>query len=213
MSTALAILVGVLTGLVASVVFWLILAKALRPKVRLCPTMSQFFLPDDVVPRCQIKFVNYRRRPAVDIRLDVSYRLPDLIRQGSTEVLRASKFDRPWLDGHTTHRHTIRPNQIEASQIAHYPPHFRKEIGDRIAGTANSDLVTFLQCCPGSQLDVTVSAVDSFSGSFGVDRRIYEIDDIVTGRHGPAMSCEHTGVLHEQRGILATQGRGADDHT
>lgn len=180
MTVALSITVGVATGITSSALFWLLQAKALRPKIRLEPVMSRHRLPHDTVDRCQVKYVNRRRRPAFDLRFTVRFRMPGLVREGSIEWLLCLSESIPWVAGRSYRRHTIRPNQMPEAMIARYGKYMPTWVTQTISTGGDIDLVTFLNLCPGSSIEVTVYASDSFSGATGVERKVYTVNEIVT---------------------------------
>jgi len=123
--------------------------------------------------------------------------MPDLIRTGSVEIMRGLVVNQPWLKGHSNSRHRIHPNQIEPKQLADFGSYFPDDLSDRLTEDGDLDLIEFLESCPRARVNVTVFAVDSFSGSLGVDRRDYRLSDIEDGRFNKGMTCEHSGILHE----------------
>ncbi len=81
------LIVGALVGIATSIVSWLMIVHALRPKIRVSNFISRSYGHDDEL-EFRIKLQNGRRwRSAVDLRLDAYVWLPGYRRPTSNELI------------------------------------------------------------------------------------------------------------------------------
>src|SRR5215467_14380656 len=141
MTLAVGIITGVLTGVASAALFWWWQAKLMRPKLLLCRTIAYYRLAQDKADRYQIKIMNGRRRPAVDLRVTVSIHLPGLLRHGSVEILLINKFESPFLDKAITYG--IQPSHMPQDTQQCYLNYLPADLAGSIRSGEPVDLEEF----------------------------------------------------------------------
>ena len=195
MTLAVGIITGVLTGVASAALFWWWQAKLMRPKLLLCRTIAYYRLAQDRADRYQIKIMNGRRRPAVDLRVTVSIHLPGLLRHSSVEILLIHKFESPFLDKAITYG--IQPSHMPQDTQQRYLNYLPADLAGSIRSGEPVDLEEFFKLHKEAYLRVDASAMDSFSGASCLVRSKYGVESIKAGRFAAGKSCEHTDVLEE----------------
>jgi hypothetical protein len=194
----IAIVVGVVSALIASLLFWYVQFRVFRVKLELSPTLAKYRFSDESDFRYQIKVRNRGRRDALDMKLDVRCAVTGLVRTGSTETLRLREWSAPILSAGKESRYRIQPGRMpEATRIGYrkyLPPSIREALEEDLV----IDLEEFLSLGDKTELRVYLSATDALSGARSLVPRFYTSDDIQDGRFLKG-SFEHTGVLEDDR--------------
>lgn len=196
MAILVGIITGVLTGVMSAALFWWWQAKLMRPKLRLCPTIARYKLARDKVDRYQIKVINGRRRPAVDLRVTVSIHLPGLVKAGSVETLSLHKFENPSLGKNIRYR--IQPGHMPQDTRRRYLNYLPQHIAVPIRNGNVVDLGEFFKLYKGAFLKVSATAIDSFSGASGFVQIKYYVESVRIGGFVGGRSCEHSGIFEEK---------------
>lgn len=196
------IAVAVITGVAAAALFWLVQAKSMRPRVRLCKTVAHFRRATGFKDIYQIKISNRRRRAAADVRVHVRFRMRGLVREGVTEKLDGKTYHVPWMASRSSLRFPVRPNQIGAEHLKPYAMCIPSQVLSAAYENRPIPLDIFLDIAEGSEVEVIVFATDVFSGAVSIHRKLYDVTAIKEGRFAPKLGCGH---------VLLTAPAGDDD--
>ena len=189
----LGIVTGVLTGLVASVIFWWWLARFNRPRIEICGSLTHYALPGEK-SRCQVKIINRGYRAAVEIKVSVILGLPGLVYGPSIETVRLVDQENPWMDKNKSLRFGLRPTRISEPDVRRFRRYLPTWIVEAIDSNQHIDMAEFLDELEGAYIPVNVSAADPLSGARGYAVRRFNRDDIKDGRFVMG-ECHLTGVF------------------
>lgn len=192
---ALSALIGVATGVTSSLAAWWWLNRALRPRLMICPTVAEHVLAGTDWVRAQVKLRNVRRRRAVDVRVFVRLKLPDLIRRGSTEVITLLDKTVPTVEGRKSIRWTVRPEHCD--DLNRYYDYLPAEIVERHRAGDHVSLRKLMSVVEGATLGVYALSFDERSGGRGYAAASLALDDFRKGRFLYGDSCAHSGVVNE----------------
>jgi hypothetical protein len=203
MTILVSIISSVLTGIVSSVLFWWWRAQLMRPKLLLCPMVAHYRLGGEAESRYQIKIINKRRRPVVDLNINVALIIPDLVRQGSTEIISLHKFERPFLDVLVKYRIQPEdmPSQTQISYLRYFPPH----IAEAIRGHKTVDLKELLALHSNSAFEsacLQKTHSQAQDVSFGPDtelRKSQREDSWTASASGIRVSCRSLKTVETDR--------------
>jgi hypothetical protein len=196
-SIIVGIVTGVLTGLASAILFWWWQALLMKPKLKVSPTVARYILAGDATHRYQFKVINTARRAATNVRITVSARLPGLVREGSTEIIRIQEFDTQWFNKRGASLYRIQPSRMPPEMSTAYLKYFPEPLALAISTGTAVDLIDFLSLRPNSKIRIDVSATDSIAGAAGHARCDYTIEEIKVGRFKGKIGFEHTSVLEQ----------------
>ncbi len=180
---------GLVSGLVASFVFWYSLTHWLVPKIQISPKISK--LPAKTYRSgyfYQFKIKNPSEgRPAIDLKFQASIYYPDFPRKGVTNVypipLDAVNLMEllPVIKGERrTRRVRFKIDDHKFCEI-HQRRFFPKEIKD-CAKQESLRLEQLLKISESAFIRVYIAASDEFSGSRKIFKKEYKLEDIVESR-------------------------------
>ena len=181
---------GLISGIVASFVFWYSLTHWLVPRIALSPNLARIQSKTSLNGRFyQFKIQNLHfGRPAIDIRLQASIYYPDFPRNGTTNLY-SIPLDTvhlmellPDKEGERRSRRvTLRindPKFCEIHQSKIFPENIKNSARERTL-----KLEDLLSICDGAFIRVYVAANDEFSGSRKIFKNEYNLQNLVEGRN------------------------------
>jgi hypothetical protein len=195
---AFGVIVGVASGLVASLIFWWFQFRVFRVRLELSPTVSKYRFRDEEYSRYQVKLKNRSRRDGLDVRVIVRCAIPGLVRRGTIEVLTLDERSYPVVRARKYMRLRIEPGRMPEQTRTAYSSYFAPSMRAALESGQSIDLEQFLALRAESELRVYVSATDSLSGARSFVPREYSQGDIRVGRFRE-FSFEQTGVLEDDR--------------
>lgn len=193
MSIAFGIIISVLTGLLASALFWWWQAKLLRPRLMICSTLARYVLPDGT-RQCQVKIINVGRRAVADLEVTVRAAMPGLVRADATEILTVRDVHRPWLSKGSSVLYAIRPDHIAEQDRRRFSDNFPPLIASALLDESRDriDIKDVLETRPDSRLIAYVAASDSFSGARVFERHAFGMADFSNGYFRKGRNCSHS---------------------
>jgi hypothetical protein len=194
MSTIIGVVLGLATGVLASMLFWWWQAKLLQPKVAVCPTLTRYEVLDGRRV-CEFKVVNTGRRPAADIFIAVRLIVPGLISPGMNQVFKLREEGFPWLDKGEDQYFSISPSQLSDSDKKRYGQFFPKKIAEALTAGSEAEIAMWelLDACKDATVNVYLAASDSFSGARAFGKRTFQLSDVRDGAFLENSTCSHTG--------------------
>jgi hypothetical protein len=205
-----AIVIGVVSGILASFAVWWTLFSVFAPRLRWAPTIAKFRLPGDTEPRYQLQLANVSRRAAVDVSVVTRLRVPSLIRAGSIENLDVQEpFSSPMIRGHNAVRWRIRAELIPPAVIDRYRSYLPAPFTAAVdaGGSIPLEEIFFHGDV---RLVVFAFATDARTGSRRFSTWEYDVSAIREGRFTPDGG--NTGVVDEGADTEAAR-RIREEHT
>ena len=188
MELLLSIVIGVVTGVIASWLFWHVLYYGFAPKIAFSGAISK---RDARARGCGfeycIKMYNVRKRTAVDARLTAYVTIPGLSSAGTDDVyyvplgtkriMEMVPKSRPGRNAHLVILNLDKERFTEIFSRIYFPEQVRF-----LAKERRLSLEDVLGVKDGSHLRLLVKVTDSVSGDTRVHRsKDYELEDIVYG--------------------------------
>jgi hypothetical protein len=195
MSLVVSVVVGIASGLLASILFWYVQYRAFRVRLSLSPTIAKYRIAGEEILRYQFKITNTGRREAIDLRIMLTASIRDLVRAGSSETIALAEWSPPILRAGKSFRYRIEPTHMAQRSRDLYWKYFTPEIQDYLERREPIPLEKFLQLgSPASEFRVFVFATDALSGARSLASVAYTFDKIEDGRFKLG-TFEHTGHL------------------
>src|SRR5690242_5148119 len=119
---AVNIILGVLSGIAASIGFWVWTARLKHPSIKICSALSYYEL--DGKYRSTVALINQGKRPAVDISILAELSLNGISRKTKTPIsisLRVREERLPYIRFAKEEQYFLRPSDI----LWHYRDAFR----------------------------------------------------------------------------------------
>lgn len=179
-STFLGIVLGVATGVAASVIFWFLQFRVFRTKIRVSPTIARYSYQRGGT-RCQVKIRNASRRDVIELSVTMRAVMPGLTRRGSPAVLTLGEWTRPLLRGEDEVQYLVRPESMSDDERSRHARFLPSSIVDAIAAREPVDLIDFLKLADGSYIEVFAFGTDALSGARGFAIAQYGINAVVPG--------------------------------
>ena len=198
------ITIGMVTGVASGVASWWVITRLLRPRLRLDPKLSYYLLDGESVPRSQAR-VTVGRRAVVELTVTITLRMPDLIRPRSVEMLRVFRSESPYVNADGALRWRISIHRMPEETYKR----FRRWLGpwqEAIAGERPIDVKAFLAEHPRSQVVVTITARDAYTGSPTAVQLRYGLDDFLDGEHPRTKRKRHRSRSRRPAGELPALG-------
>jgi hypothetical protein len=173
--------IGLATGVVAGIVTWWILFRHLAPRFSLDERLNHFRLEGDGAPRSQVR-LSVGSRAMVEMRLTMSLRIPDLVKEGSAESIRLHRRGTDYLEAEKKLRYRIRVDLMPRETFQRYRPYLKPRVVEHIAHKKPLDLKILFEEHPRAEIVVTLLARDAFTGAAGVTQRRYGVDSLTEGR-------------------------------
>ncbi len=139
---AVAIAVGVATGLISSALVWYSLTHRFLPNVQLASEIS-VFAGLDGTRRCQLKYRNEGRRPAYDIEVSVSVGINNLITSDAREWTHITTKRKPFLHPGEERRFTLWLD--DATSFRRFEPFLPEDLRTNGDGTKRIPLVALFE--------------------------------------------------------------------
>jgi hypothetical protein len=177
----LSAVLGLSTGVVASIVAWWILFRRLAPRLALDEHLNHYLITDDGPARSQVRLL-VGPRAIVEMRLTMSLRIPNLTREGSAERLALYRRESDYLAAGMVLRYRIRADLMVRDTFRRYHSYLGPRLADHIAKQRPLDLKVLFEEHPGAEIVVTAIARDAFTGAAGVTQQRYGADSLVDGR-------------------------------
>lgn len=193
MSTLVGIVIGLITGVFASMLFWWWQAKILQPKVTICPTLARYKSREGK-ERCEVKLINSGRRSAADLLVKIHLIVPGLTGHGINQVFVLREERLPWLSPKEDWYYLIDPSQFSDRDRQDYEHFFFDSFGIPLRNLTDVSMRKFLERCEGAVIKVFVAANDSFSGAAAFSKQEFELGDISIGAFLEGDTCSHTGA-------------------
>jgi len=200
---ALNIVLGVISGLAASIGFWVWTARLKHPSVTICPALS--FHDRYGKPRSTVALVNKGKRPAADISIIAELSLNGISKNNKRKKplnisLRVREERLPYLTFAKEEQYFLRPTDI----IWNYRDDFRKDLPTKLGILLSHDdgqeftLREILEDAESEGLDariqVYVIANDSVYGSSSYPIREFRSKDFLDGDFVPGKRCTLMGA-------------------
>ena len=188
MELLLSVVIGVVTGVIASWLFWNVLYYGFAPKIEFSEAISKREAP---ARGCGfeycIKMYNVRRRIAVDARLTAYVTIPGLssaatddvyyLPLGTKRIMEMIPKSRPGRNAHLVILNLDKERFTEIFSRVYFPERVRL-----LAGERRLCLEDVLGVKEGSHLRLLVKVTDSVSGATLVHQsKDYELKDIIYG--------------------------------
>ncbi|SRR6266851_2264600 len=180
MGTAIVIVIGLATGFVASMVFWLWQARLFQPKIQICPALADYTLPDDPdkIPRCEFTLINRGHRAAADLTITAHALVPGLMGTEENVWLRLREESLPWTGAGRDEQYFLYLSRIPDDDKKAYGSRLPERIARSLRGTGPEvGIREFLDACDNSAIQVVVAASDSVFGGRSFVRHIFRYGD------------------------------------
>jgi hypothetical protein len=166
MTVFLTVFLGVATGLAASVLFWWLQARLLRPKIVISPDLRLTANEETgsaAYASCEFQTINRSRFAAADISIKANLWVPGLLSDGSRYIFYMRDLKVPWMDPGTHEEYFVGPGYLlQDGDQKEYCSRLEDLLG-RPLGQVN--MRELMEACPGSFLTVFVASNHAFSGA------------------------------------------------
>jgi hypothetical protein len=154
---------GVVTGVLSSWLFWLYTARILRPRIEWSPRISKYDDPGLKQPvKYRVEIRNRGRRAATDFSATALFKAPGLGSFGNTKLVRLRTLDipLPYLAPGRSRIITIKTDGLPATSVSGLPERLRKLLN----ADPPTPLEELFRAVPGSELVLHLAAHDAVSG-------------------------------------------------
>jgi hypothetical protein len=180
LTVLISITVGVFTGVLSSFAVWWFLTKRIRPRIAICPSLA-LFQGASGRPNTQYRICNRGTRPAHDVSISTTARMPSLIRQGVTESVFVETRYMPILAPGGAPRWALRLSNSDGL-TGYYLRWLPSKLQAHYKETGRIPAFEFLRQVPGSSIRVAVFATDAYSKTREYFEQTFTADDIAQGR-------------------------------
>jgi hypothetical protein len=178
---AVSVVLGLSTGVVASIVAWWIFFRRLAPRLMLDERLNHYLAGENEPARPQVR-LSVGPRAIMEMRLTVSLRVPDHTREGSAERLALYRRESDYLEAGKALRYRIRADLMDRDTFSRYQSTWDR--GSPITSPDRSpwNLDVLFEEHPGAKVVVTVIARDAFTGAVGITQQRYGAESLFDGR-------------------------------
>jgi hypothetical protein len=191
MSSFLGIVLGVVTGIASSIIFWFLQFRVFRTKLKISPTIARYTYVRGGI-RNQLKIRNVSRRDVVEVSVTIRAILPGLVRPTSQTVITLGEWRRPVLKKRDEVQYQVRPEFMPEDEHARHTRNLPLEMVEAIKAAEPVDLIDFLNLAPESYIEVYVFGTDAVSGARGFAAQRITAQEVRSGAFLPG-SFKQTG--------------------
>ena len=184
MSAVVGIVLGVVTGVAASVIFWYLQFRVFRTKLQISPTIARYTHAQGGI-RNQVKIRNSSRRDIVELSVTMRATLPGLVRPHSAAVITLGEWRRPILKRRGEVQYGVRPELMAEAEQARFARYLPLDMATAIAAAEAVDLIEFLGLSEGSLIEVYVFGTDALSGARGFATQMFSAREVCPGEFLP----------------------------
>ena len=184
-------------------IFWLWQARLFQPKIRICPALADYTLPDDPakIPRCEFTLINQGKRAAADLVISAYAVVPGLAGDGRIWLkLRDERL--PWTGAGSNEQYFLYLSRIPDEDKKAYAPWFPEPIARSLTGDGSEVSVRdFLTTCENATIEVVVAANDSIFGGRAFKRHVFRHNDFRAGydTFKEGVTCGYGGCCQASR--------------
>jgi hypothetical protein len=194
------IVLGVVSGLAASIGFWIWTARLKHPSVKICPALSYY--ERDGKYRTSVALINQGKRPAADISIIAELALNGVSKRTNQDlnlVLRIREERLPYLMCAKEEQYFLRPSDI----IWNYKDDFRNVLPVKLGTLVNSKVspdMTLREIIEdadsegiNARIQVFATVNDSIYGSRSYPVQEFKSKDFLIGDFTPGRRCTLLG--------------------
>jgi hypothetical protein len=189
-----------LSGLAASIGFWIWTARLKHPSVKICPALSYY--EQDGKCRSTVALINQGKRPAADISIIAELSLHGISKrteQNFNMSLRVRDERLPYLMFAKEEQYFLRPSDIIWNYKDEFRNHLPSKLGELVNSKVTPDMTLreILEDAESEEVDarikVYVIANDSVYGARSYPSQEFRSKDFLTGDFAPGRRCTLLG--------------------
>jgi hypothetical protein len=140
----IAVVVGIGSGLTASLIFWYLQYRVFRAQLELSPTLASYKLGEGGVTRTELKLRNRGRRPIIDMELLVRVAVSGLATEGHIVPLSLEEWRRPHLPPNKSVLYVLPPTRLKELTKRWYS-HYFNDVQRKLLTGEEFDLIELME--------------------------------------------------------------------